>query len=87
MNNIINDRATSLALVVDDDLSLRLSMCAALAKAGFKTIEAENGHQAIDFFQSNRPDLFCSMLSCRIWTTLKRAELYGNSVAENILKS
>ena len=50
-------RATPLALVVDDDLSLRLSMCAALAKAGFTTIEAENGQQAIDSFQSNRPDL------------------------------
>lgn len=46
-----------LALVVDDDLSLRLSMCAALAKAGFKTLEAENGQQAIDSFQLNRPDL------------------------------
>jgi len=46
-----------LALVVDDDLSLRLSMCAALAKAGFKTLEAENGQQAIDSFQSNSPDL------------------------------
>ena len=34
-----------LALVVDDDLSLRLSMCAALTKAGFEVIEAENGHE------------------------------------------
>ena len=57
MNNKINNRSTPLALVVDDDLSLRLSMCAALTKAGFQTIEAENGYQAIDLFQSNRPDL------------------------------
>jgi len=57
MNSTISERAAPLALVVDDDLSLRLSMCAALTKAGFKTIEAENGHQAVDLFQSNRPDL------------------------------
>ncbi len=57
MNSTVSGRAAPLALVVDDDLSLRLSMCAALTKAGFKTIEAENGHQAVDLFQSNRPDL------------------------------
>ena len=49
--------AKALALVVDDDLSLRVSMCAALAKAGFRTIEAENGFQAIDQFKSNKPDI------------------------------
>ena len=57
MINKTAHRAKPLALVVDDDLSLRLSMCAALTKAGFTTIEAENGRQAIDSFQSNRPDL------------------------------
>ncbi len=40
-------REKPLALVVDDDLSLRLSMCGALTKAGFDTIEAENGCEAI----------------------------------------
>ncbi len=57
MINKTAHRAKPLALVVDDDLSLRLSMCAALTKAGFTTIEAENGQQAIDSFQSNSPDL------------------------------
>ncbi|TKB25523.1 EAL domain-containing protein [Desulfopila sp. IMCC35006] len=46
-----------LALVVDDDLSLRLSMCAALAKAGFATVEAENGREAVEIFQSDAPDI------------------------------
>ncbi len=46
-----------LALVVDDDLSLRLSMCAALAKAGFTTVEAENGREAVEIFQSDAPDI------------------------------
>ena len=43
--------------MVDDDLSLRLSMCAALKKAGFDTVDAENGSQALDLFKSKRPDL------------------------------
>ena len=50
-------REKPLALVVDDDLSLRLSMCAALAKVGFDTVEAANGHEAVGLFQSGKPDL------------------------------
>ncbi len=50
-------RDIPLALVVDDELSLRLSMSAALAKAGFEVIEAENGREALILFQSSRPDL------------------------------
>ncbi len=46
-----------LAMVVDDDLSLRLSMGAALKKSGFNVMEVENGHQALDQFLSQRPDL------------------------------
>ncbi len=46
-----------LALVVDDDLSLRLSMSAALQKAGFAVKEAENGLQALAVFKSHQPDL------------------------------
>ena len=46
-----------LALVVDDDFSLRLSMRAALTKADFHVLEAESGQQALDIFQSDKPDL------------------------------
>ncbi len=53
----ISLREKPLALVVDDDLSLRLSMCAAMAKAGFVTVEAENGREAIEIFQSDAPDI------------------------------
>ena len=49
--------ATPLALIVDDELSLRLSMKAAFVKAGFEIIEAENGREAISLFQSRRPDI------------------------------
>lgn len=57
MMDKISLRKKPLALVVDDDLSLRLSMCAALAKAGFNTVEAENGREAIDIFKTDSPDL------------------------------
>jgi diguanylate cyclase (GGDEF)-like protein len=46
-----------LALVVDDDFSLRLSMRAALTKADFNVLEAESGQQGLDIFQSEKPDL------------------------------
>ncbi|MBI9092258.1 MAG: EAL domain-containing protein [Desulfobacterium sp.] len=46
-----------LALVVDDDVSLRLTMGAALAKANFDVIEAENGHLALSLFKSQKPNL------------------------------
>ena len=46
-----------LALVVDDDPSLRLFMSAALKKGGFSVIEAENGKAAIERFESDKPDL------------------------------
>lgn len=50
-------RENPLALVVDDDFSLRLSMRAALIKAGFDVLEAENGRQALDIFRSGKPEL------------------------------
>ncbi len=46
-----------LALVVDDDVSLRLTMGAALAKANFDVIEAENGQMALSLFKSQKPNL------------------------------
>ncbi len=57
MTNKISSQDKPLALVVDDDLSLRLSMCAALAKAGFATVEAENGREALEVFQSHPPEI------------------------------
>ena len=57
MTSEIQLRKKPLALVVDDDMSLRLSMCAALTKAGFEVEQAENGYQALAYFQSDAPDL------------------------------
>ncbi len=50
-------RNKPLVLVVDDDLSLRLAMGAAMVKAGFDVIEAQNGREGLALFQSNTPDL------------------------------
>ncbi|MCK5195496.1 MAG: response regulator, partial [Desulfobulbaceae bacterium] len=57
MSYAVKDRAKALALVVDDDASLRISMQAALTKAGFDVIEAADGKEAIAQFQKEQPDL------------------------------
>lgn len=44
-------------LVADDDAHIRDVVCFALTKAGYKTVEAENGRQALDRVQSSPPDL------------------------------
>jgi len=49
-------RKKPLALIADDDLSLRLSMKAALKKFDFDVLEAENGHQALAYFNTEKPD-------------------------------
>ncbi|MDX2453007.1 EAL domain-containing protein [Desulfosarcina sp.] len=49
--------ASPLALVVDDEPSLRLFMGAALKKSGFNVIEADHGQTALDLFASDKPDL------------------------------
>lgn len=49
--------ASPLALVVDDENSLRITMAAALRKAGFDVIEAENGRRALSLFRAERPDI------------------------------
>jgi diguanylate cyclase (GGDEF)-like protein len=53
----LKTREKPLALVVDDDFSLRLSMRAALIKADFDVLEAGNGCEALDIFQAEKPDL------------------------------
>ena len=44
-------------LVVDDDPHIREVISFALQKAGFATLEAENGAQALTRFQEAGPDL------------------------------
>lgn len=51
------NREKPLALIIDDDLSMRLAMQAALRKAGFDSILAENGRQGVDLFEKKNPDI------------------------------
>ena len=44
-------------LVVDDDPHIREVLCFALGRAGFRTVEAEDGQQALARFDAERPDL------------------------------
>ena len=57
MSHIKEERNKALALVVDDDASLRISMRAALIKAGFNVVEAAGGKEAIAAFKKEQPDL------------------------------
>ncbi|WP_163339354.1 response regulator transcription factor [Desulfopila sp. IMCC35008] len=44
-------------LVADDDAHIRDVVCFALKKAGYETVEAKNGRQALDLVESLTPDL------------------------------
>jgi len=46
-----------LILVVDDDPTLRLLLDISFQKAGFRTLEAENGVQALKLLKDQTPDL------------------------------
>ena len=46
-----------LILVADDDPNFRDTIAEALNKASFRTIQAENGRQALELFRENKPDL------------------------------
>ena len=46
-----------LILITDDDFSLRELTRDALELGGFAVIEAENGEQALELFESQNPDL------------------------------
>lgn len=57
MSYAVKNRTKALALIVDDDASLRISMQAALTKAGFDIIAAASGEEAIAQFRKEQPDL------------------------------
>ena len=57
MRNRENSIESPLALVVDDDLTMRLAMRAALKKVGFDVLEAEDGRRAVEIYKEMLPDL------------------------------
>ena len=52
----MESESSPLVLVVDDDPAVRDSLCAVLASAGYRTLTAENGSDAIGQLAA-RPDL------------------------------
>jgi len=44
-------------LVVDDDATNRLVLCAYLKKDGYQTVTAENGQRAVEMFQQEHPEM------------------------------
>ncbi len=44
-------------LIIDDDELIRMTCCNILKKAGYDTLEAENGNLGVSLFKSERPDL------------------------------
>ena len=57
MNNQDFQNNSPLILVVDDQKTLRLVLCKAIEKQGYRTIEACNGERCIDICQKQNPDL------------------------------
>ena len=49
-------RSNSLILVADDDPNLRKILCLFLRNAGYETVEATNGREALTLTRSQRPD-------------------------------
>lgn len=49
-------------LIVDDDKYVRRMIRRVLERAGYQTVEAENGYQAIDRYSEKRPDVLITDL-------------------------
>jgi len=52
------DASNPTILVVDDDISFRLTTCEALKATGFNVIEASSGEEALAILDNTLPDLF-----------------------------
>jgi PAS domain S-box-containing protein len=57
MNDAQSKSSAPLVLVVDDDEGARLLTEIALTNAEFRVVQAENGKDALDVFQAERPDI------------------------------
>jgi two-component system, cell cycle response regulator DivK len=57
------DRGQPLVLIVEDDLDTRLFYRECLSHAGFRTIDAHNGHQALEKARAAQPDVVVTDLA------------------------
>lgn len=46
-------------LVAEDDTNIRQGLCEIFESEGFETIEAGNGKEALDFYETKKPDFVC----------------------------
>jgi len=69
----------ALVLVVDDDANIRQVVRFALEKAGFKTIEAANGSEAIEKFEEHQPQMLV--------LDILMPEMDGTDVCRNIRRT
>ncbi|MBF0155343.1 MAG: response regulator [Magnetococcales bacterium] len=60
MYELVEELANPLILIVDDELMQRLPMREALEQDGCRVVEAENGEQAWEIIQKERPDMVIS---------------------------
>lgn len=56
-NTLIKESTAASILVVEDDPFLRKSVAKFISQRGYKTIEAENGQEALEKFNSHQPSL------------------------------
>ncbi|SHO48844.1 putative bifunctional diguanylate cyclase/phosphodiesterase [Desulfopila aestuarii] len=57
MIHSIPERDKPLVLIIDDDLSMRLAMKAAMVRSGFEVVMAENGRDGIEMCTRREPNL------------------------------
>ena len=79
--------STPLALIVDDDITLRVLAREALEQAGCRVEDAATGQEALEAFQRETPDISSWTSSCREWTGLPPAPPSGNCRAEPLCLS
>ena len=54
---MVKHNNTNTILVVDDDLSMRVTLLDALDNSGYRLVECSNGQETIDFVRNEMPDL------------------------------
>jgi len=59
-------------LLVDDAAFMRMRCAKLLTENGYAVDEAENGQEAVEKYQSIKPDLVLMDIPCRLWMGLLR---------------
>lgn len=60
--NPCDDAVTGTILVIEDEDTLRISVCKMLRRLGFSVLEASDGHTALDLVESHGDDIAAVLL-------------------------